>query len=71
MVIEVAKYIVMVLALAYLVLNVWVLYRYSVKEMRARFIDGICVEGKVLLAIFYFPAWGLKAFKSMVMFAVR
>ena len=64
------KIILIVLACIYLAFNILVSKLYTAKEMKAVYIDGQCMVGKIFANIFYTPSWVLKGLKSAIIFLV-
>lgn len=58
--------IILTLALFVLVCNVIVAAHYTPKQMKSRFIDNQCIVGRIAAALFYAPAWFLKALKWLI-----
>ena len=50
----------------YIAVQIWTTISFTPRQMRERYIEGQCNVGKISAAIFYAPAWFLKAFKRGV-----
>lgn len=59
-----------VLAIIYFSYNVLIAKLMSAKRMKQEFIDNQCSVGKILVNIFYAPAWLLKGLKAVVIAAI-
>ncbi len=55
----------------YLAVNIWTAVRFDPDEMYDRYVYGQCTVGRISAAIFYSPAWFLKAFKRGVNFIIK
>lgn len=55
----------------YLAVNIWTAVRFDPGEMYGRYVAGQCVVGRISAAVFYAPAWFLKAFKRGVNFVIK
>lgn len=60
------KLIAAVLAVLYFAVNIYTAVSYDPKEMYGRYVHRQCTVGKISAAVFYAPAWFLKAFKRGV-----
>jgi len=57
----------LIVAIIYIIFNVFIAKRMSAKSMKREFVEGQCFVGKVFANIFYAPAWLLKGIKAVVM----
>lgn len=60
------KILAAIIAVLYLAVNMHTAVCYTPKEMYARYVHRQCTVGRISAAIFYTPAWFLKAFKRGV-----
>ncbi len=60
------KIILGILAILYFAVNLYTAVSYDPKEMYGRYVYRQCNVGKISAAVFYAPAWFLKAFKRGV-----
>lgn len=62
----ITKIIIGIIAVLYLAVNMYTAVSYDPKEMYRRYVYRQCNVGKISAAVFYAPAWFLKAFKRGV-----
>lgn len=62
----ITKIILGIIAVLYLAVNMYTAVSYDPKEMYGRYVYRQCNVGKISAAVFYAPAWFLKAFKRGV-----
>lgn len=62
----ITKIILGIIAILYLAVNMYTAVSYDPKEMYGRYVYRQCNVGKISAAVFYAPAWFLKAFKRGV-----
>lgn len=55
----------------YAAINIVTAKVMSAAEMKAEYINGQCLVGKIAANIFYAPAWLLKALKVIIWFMVK
>ena len=60
------KIILAIVFVLYLAVNVWTAVCFDPRQMRERYVSGQCTVGLISAAVFYAPAWFLKAFKRGV-----
>ena len=60
------KILVSIIFVLYLAVNMYTAVSYTPKEMYVRYVYRQCTVGRISAAIFYTPAWFLKAFKRGV-----
>lgn len=65
------KFIISVIAVCYLAVNCGTAVVMSPQEMKEHFVDGQCTVGRISAAIFYAPAWLLKAFKRVINWIIK
>jgi hypothetical protein len=62
----ITKIILGIITILYLAVNMYTAVSYDPKEMYGRYVYRQCNVGKISAAVFYAPAWFLKAFKRGV-----
>lgn len=60
------KFLVGTALVLYFAVNIYTAVSYDPKEMYGRYVYRQCNVGKISAAVFYAPAWFLKAFKRGV-----
>lgn len=59
------------IAIAWVVINIATAKAYNAKEMKRDFIEGQCLVGKIFANIFYAPAWILKGLRFVVLATIK
>lgn len=67
----VGKIIIIVIAVAYIVINCIISKRMTAQEMTGKFITGQNVVGRIATNIFYSPAWLLKGIKFLAVNLIK
>lgn len=65
------KILIIALVCLYAAINIVTAEVMSPKEMKAEYVTGQCLVGKIAANIFYAPAWALKALKVIILFMVK
>lgn len=65
------KILIGIIAALYLAVNMHTAVCYNPKEMYVRYVYRQCTVGRISAAIFYAPAWFLKAFKRGVNYIIK
>lgn len=60
-----------IVAIWFVVSNIYAARVMSAKEMRAEFINGQCFVGKIFANIFYAPAWIFKGVRFVVVATIK
>lgn len=63
--------VIIVLVVAYIVMNLITAKMYNVQEMKGKFIEGQCLVGMVAANIVYSPAWLLKCVRILVLRTIK
>ena len=61
----------LVVALVWVVINVFTTKAMSAKQMHEEFVAGQCLVGKICANIFYAPAWISKGIRCFVLAAIK
>lgn len=61
----------LVVALVWVVINIFTAKGMSAKQMHSEFVDGQCLVGKICANIFYAPAWVLKGIRCVVLVTIK
>lgn len=65
------KILIVMLIIAYALLNLTTARLYSSREMVSEFITGQCTVGMIFANIFYAPAWALKFIRGIINMLVK
>ena len=66
----VVNIIILAIAFAIIVINIFTALKLSAKQMKEHFIDGNCIVGRIAAGIFYAPAWLIKAVKFIILYCI-
>lgn len=66
----VVNIIILVIAFAVIVVNIFTALKFSARQMKEHFIDGNCIVGRVAAGIFYSLAWLIKGVKFIILYFI-